>query len=391
MGKRVFLIVLDSFGIGAMEDAPQYGDGDVNTLGSAASSPYFHVPNMRKLGLFNLDGVTAGEPEPSPTAAMARMREASRGKDTTIGHWEIAGICSREPLPTYPDGFPEEVLDEFSRRTGRGVLCNRPCSGTEVIREYGAEHMRTGKLIVYTSADSVFQVAAHEQVVPLEELYRDCEAARGILRGKHGVGRVIARPFAGAEGAFVRTGGRHDYSLEPPGVTMLDQLKEAGYQVIAVGKIRDIFAGRGITSHRPAAGNREGIERTLECLKEDFEGLCFVNLVDFDMLYGHRNDVDGYAKALSEFDRALPGILAGLRGEDILMLTADHGCDPGYTVSTDHTREYTPLLMYGAGVEPVNYHTRETFADIGATVLQYFGITPAFSGSGLLQGGYKGE
>jgi len=384
--KRVFLIVLDSFGIGEMEDAAAYGDFQVSTIGSVASSDSFHVPNMRRMGLFNLEGVTVGEKVEAPIAAIARLKETSRGKDTTIGHWEIAGICSKKPLPTYPDGFPQEVLDEFSKRTGRGVLCNKPYSGTVVIQEYGEEHMRTGDLIVYTSADSVFQIAAHEEVVPVEQLYEYCRIAREILQGEHGVGRVIARPFVGAcSGAFTRTANRHDFSIEPPQVTMLDQLKAAGRDVIAVGKINDIFAGKGITEYVYTKGNEEGIERTLEYLETDFEGLCFVNLVDFDSLYGHRRDIEGYAKALTYFDTKLPEICAKMREGDILMITADHGCDPGYEQTTDHTREYVPLIIYGEKVKPVNYGTRETFADIGATVLQYFNIVPAFAGKDILE------
>ncbi len=382
--KRVFLIVLDSFGIGEMEDAEAYGDKGTNTLRSVSASPEFAMPNMRELGLFNLDGVTCGEKTAAPVARIARMKEASRGKDTTIGHWEIAGICSEKPLPTYPQGFPEEVLAPFRRATGRGVLCNMPYSGTEVIKVYGEEHVRTGDLIVYTSADSVFQIAAHEDVVPVETLYEYCKQAREILQGEHGVGRVIARPFTGADGNYTRTAGRHDFSLLPPGVTMLDQLQEAGKSVISVGKIKDIFAGKGITEAVYTKGNEEGIERTLAYLDQEFEGLCFVNLVDYDMLYGHRNDVDGYARALTYFDGRLPQILDKLGEEDILMITADHGCDPGYTVSTDHSREHTPFLMYGKPVTPGNLGTRETFADIGATVLSYFGIKPAFRGTSML-------
>lgn len=382
--KRVFLIVLDSFGIGELEDAAEYGDKGTNTLGSVSSSSEFDMPHMRKLGLFNIDGVTCREGVETPEARIARMKEASRGKDTTIGHWEIAGILSEKPLPTYPDGFPREILDAFSSATGRGVLCNKPYSGTEVIQKYGDEHVKTGDLIVYTSADSVFQIAAHEDVVPVETLYEYCTAARGILQGEHGVGRVIARPFIGTSGHYTRTPRRHDFSLEPPAVTMLDQLKAAGKDVISVGKIKDIFAGRGITDYVYTKGNEEGIERTLEYLDRDFEGLCFINLVDYDMLYGHRNDIDGYAKALTYFDHRLPEILYKLREDDILMITADHGCDPGYTVSTDHSREHTPFLMYGRNVVPANLGTRDTFADIGATVLDYFGITPQFAGSSML-------
>lgn len=382
--KRVFLIVLDSFGIGEMEDAEAYGDKGTNTLQSVASSSEFDMPNMKELGLFNIDGVTCREGVEQPTARIARMKEASKGKDTTIGHWEIAGIISKKPLPTYPNGFPQEILEAFSSATGRGVLCNKPYSGTEVIQKYGDEHVRTGNLIVYTSADSVFQIAAHEKVVPVETLYEYCQMAREILQGEHGVGRVIARPFVGTSGHYTRTPKRHDFSLEPPAVTMLDQLKAAGKDVISVGKIKDIFAGKGITDFVYTKGNEEGIEKTLEYLDRDFEGLCFINLVDYDMLYGHRNDIDGYARALTYFDYSLPELMQKLRDDDILMITADHGCDPGYTVSTDHSREYTPFLMYGKNVAPANLGTRETFADIGATVLDYFGITPQFMGNSML-------
>jgi phosphopentomutase len=386
MMKRVFLIVLDSFGIGEMPDAEAYGDINVNTLRSVSKSPYFHMEHMRDMGLFQIDGVGVREKTEHPTAAYARMTERSRGKDTTIGHWEIAGIYSPKPLPTYPNGFPEEVLEEFRLRTGRDILCNKPYSGTQVIADYGDEHVRTGKLIVYTSADSVFQIAAHEDVVPVEQLYDYCRIARQILQGEHGVGRVIARPFAGESGHYTRTPRRHDFSLLPPAVTMLDQLKAAGKDVIAVGKIQDIFVGKGITEHVYTSGNAEGIQQTLEYLDKDFEGLCFINLVDYDMLYGHRRDVDGYAKALAYFDEKLPEIQAHMRPEDILMITADHGCDPAYTKTTDHTREYTPFLMYGAPVVPGNRGTRPAFSDIGATVLDYFGIQPEFEGTSVLNG-----
>ena len=382
--KRVFLIVLDSFGIGEMEDAPSYGDVDVNTLRSVSSSSYFRVPNMKKLGLFNLDGVSVGEKEEAFIGRIARMKEASKGKDTTIGHFEIAGVYSGNPLPTYPNGFPKELLDEFSRLTGRGVLCNLPYSGTAVIAEYGDTHVKTGDLIVYTSADSVFQIAAHEDVVPVETLYEYCKIARKLLVGEHGVGRVIARPFIGESGNYTRTSRRHDFSIEPPTVTMLDQLSEAGKSVIGVGKIKDIFAGKGITEYVYTSGNAEGIEKTLEYLDKEFEGLCFINLVDYDMLYGHRRDVDGYAKALTAFDEKLPEIMGKLREDDILIITADHGCDPAYTKTTDHTREYTPMLMYGKKVAPANLGTRDTFADIGATVLDYFDIPAQFAGDSML-------
>lgn len=382
--KRVFLIVLDSFGIGEMGDAASYGDVNVNTLRSVSSSSYFHMPNIAELGLFGIDGVEVGHKVDKPRAIVARMAEASRGKDTTIGHWEIAGIRSDRPLPTYPEGFPKEIIQKFSEKTGRGVLCNKPYSGTEVLKVYGDEHVRTGNLIVYTSADSVFQIAAHEEVVPVEQLYEYCKLAREILQGEHGVGRVIARPFVGESGNYSRTSRRHDYSLLPPESTMLDRLSEAGRDVIAVGKIQDIFAGKGITEYTYTTGNEDGIEKTLEYLEQDFEGLCFVNLVDFDSLYGHRRDVDGYARALTYFDSKLPKILGKLREDDILMITADHGCDPTYQATTDHTREYTPFIMYGAKVKPANLGTRDTFADIAATVLDYFELKPGLTGKSML-------
>ena len=373
--KRVFLIVLDSFGIGQMPDAAAYGDINVNTLRSVSRSPYFHMENMKNMGLFNIDGVEVGEKTDHPTAAYTRMTERSRGKDTTIGHWEIAGIYSPKPLPTYPDGFPEDVLEEFRIRTGRDVLCNKPYSGTQVIADYGDEHVRTGKLIVYTSADSVFQIAAHEDVVPVEQLYDYCRIARQILQGEHGVGRVIARPFIGESGHYTRTPRRHDFSLLPPAVTMLDQLKAAGKDVIAVGKIQDIFVGKGITEHVYTSGNAEGIERTLEYLDKDFEGLCFINLVDYDMLYGHRRDVDGYAKALAYFDEKLPEIQAHMKPDDILMITADHGCDPSYTKTTDHTREYVPYLVCGKGVKAgTDLGTKLCFGTIAQTICEYLEV-----------------
>lgn len=381
--KRVFLIVLDSVGIGELPDAAEYGDAGSNTLLAVSKSRYFSMPNMRKLGLFNIDGVDIGAREPHPAGSFARMAELSKGKDTTIGHWEIAGIVSRTPLPVYPNGFPSELIKEFERRINRKTLCNRPYSGTEVIRDYGKQHLDTGDLIVYTSADSVFQVAAHEDVVPLETLYEYCRIARELLQGERGVGRVIARPFVGETGHFERTAGRHDFSLEPPGVTMLDQLEEAGYDVISIGKIADIFAGRGITKFQRTSGNEEGIAKTLSCMEQDFEGLCFTNLVDYDMLYGHRNDVDGYAKALSYFDAKIPEFLARMRKDDVFMITADHGCDPS-TPSTDHSREYTPFLMVGGDVCPgKNFGTRKGFCDIAATILHRFDISPKCQGSSM--------
>lgn len=382
--KRVFLIVLDSVGIGEMPDAADFGDEGSNTLKAASASSYFSMPNMQKLGLFNIDGVGIGEKETAPLGAFARMAEASKGKDTTVGHWEIAGVISNYALPTYPNGFPQELLEEFSKKTGRGILCNKPYSGTEVINEYGEAHLKTGALIVYTSADSVFQIAAHEGVIPVDTLYHYCQIARDMLTGAHGVGRVIARPFEGEAGAFMRTGRRHDFSLEPPGVTMLDQLKAAGLDVLGIGKVNDIFAGKGITKSTRTDGNPDGIQKTLTAMEEEFEGLCFVNLVDYDMLYGHRNDVSGYAKALTYFDERLPELLGKLQENDILMITADHGCDPS-TVSTDHSREYTPLVMFGNRIPAgLNLGTRNTFSDIGATVLSYFGITSQISGKSLV-------
>lgn len=382
--KRVILIVLDSFGIGAAPDAEAFHDAGTSTIRSCAKSPFFKLPNLKKIGLFNIDGVTVGEKEQDPIAGYARMQEASMGKDTTIGHWEIAGIKSLRPLPTYPNGFPKEILDEFSKRTGRGVLCNKPYSGTEVIKDYGDEHVKTGDLIVYTSADSVFQIAAHEDVVPVETLYDYCHIAREILQGEHGVGRVIARPFIGERGNYTRTPGRHDYSLKPPRDTMLNQIQKAGKDVLAIGKINDIFAGSGITEFVYTSGNEDGIDKTLEYLKRDFDGLLFVNLVDYDMLYGHRRDIDGYAKALAYFDEKLPMILSRLRDDDVLMLTADHGCDPGYQLSTDHTREYTPYIFYGKHIKSGNYGTKDTFADIAATVLHLLNLENNTDGQSLL-------
>ncbi len=372
MKKRVFLIVLDSMGIGELPDAREWGDEGSNTLGAIRNHPAFHCPNLQRLGLFDIDGVGGGTGH--ALASYARMREASAGKDTTIGHWEIAGVISSQPLPVYPNGFPDEVMEAFSALTGRGWLCNLPYSGTEVIRDYGEEHLRTGKLIVYTSADSVFQIAAHEDVVPIAELERCCKLARGLLTGKHGVGRVIARPFAG-EYPFVRTPRRHDYSILPPQSTAVDLLQKNGYDTVAIGKIFDIFAGRGFTQSIRTVNNRDGMEQTLAMLQADFSGLCFVNLVDFDSVYGHRNDVAGYAAAMTEFDEQLGQLLPLLREDDLLLITADHGCDPS-TPSTDHSREYTPMLCYGKTIRSnVNLGTGASFADISATILEYFGCS----------------
>jgi phosphopentomutase len=374
--KRIFLIVLDSFGIGAMPDAVSFGDVDVNTLRSCATCDKLQVPNMIAAGLGNIDGVDCLPKTATPVGAYARLTERSMGKDTTIGHWEIAGIVSDRPLPTYPDGFPEEILAPFRAATGRGVLANAPWSGTAVLDAYGEEHMRTGDLIVYTSADSVFQIAAHEEIVPPEKLYEYCRIARELLIGKHGVGRVIARPFVGGgKGDFRRTANRHDFSLEPPAPTMLDAIKAAGLDSIAVGKIHDIFAGHGDTEHVYNTSNANGMEHALHYARKDFNGLCFVNLVDFDMVYGHRRDVDGYAAALSAFDAWLGEFIKQLREDDLVMITADHGCDPAYRVSTDHTREYVPLLALGKAVKPVNLGTRASFADIAATVTELLGVS----------------
>ncbi len=372
--KRVFLIVLDSFGIGQMPDSESFGDVNVNTLRSCAKSAKLRLPNMIKAGLGNIDGVDCLPKAEKPTGAYGRMAEASMGKDTTIGHWEIAGIVSDDPLPTYPNGFPEEILKPFREQTGRGVLANAPWSGTEVIEKFGAEHMRTGDLIVYTSADSVFQIAAHEDIVPPEQLYAYCRIARKLLKGKHGVGRVIARPFIGQPGSFKRTANRHDFSLEPPAVTLPEAVKQAGLASIGVGKIHDIFAGQGLTEHVYNESNLNGMEHAMRYAKQDFTGLCFVNLVDFDMVYGHRRDIDGYAAALSEFDAWLPEFMAQLGEEDVVIITADHGCDPGYTATTDHTREYVPVLVLGKKVTPCNLGTRTTFADIAATVAQLLNV-----------------
>ena len=372
--KRVFLFVLDSCGCGEMPDAASFGDYGVNTLKSCSTSDKLHIPNMLACGLGNIDNVDYLPKAEHQTGACARLKEASMGKDTTIGHWEIAGLVSPDPLPTYPNGFPEELLKPFREATGRGVLANAPWSGTEVINKYGAEHLRTGDLIVYTSADSVFQIAAHEDIVPLEELYEDCRKARAILRGRHGVGRVIARPFIGSgNGHYTRTTNRHDFSLEPPRPTLLDAVKDAGQDVIAVGKISDIFAGQGVTEKILTKGNTDGLAKTLALADRDFRGLCFVNLVDFDMLYGHRRDPAGYAGALNEFDAWLPGFLARLGPVDLVMITADHGCDPCFLKTTDHTREYVPLLVLGQAVKPVNLGTRRGFCDIAATAAACLG------------------
>lgn len=374
MAKRVFWIVLDSCGIGYEPDAHEFGDVGADTLRRIHTSAAFSAHHLIALGLSNVDGIDYLEKVDAPLGAYARLRELSRGKDTTIGHWELSGIISPAPLPTYPNGFPRELLEEFSRRVGRGVLCNLPYSGTDVIRDYGEEHLKTGDLIVYTSADSVFQIAAHEDLVPPETLYEYCRIARELLVGEHAVGRVIARPFIGTPGNFKRTANRHDFSLEPPKRTVLDAVCESGKSVISVGKIRDIFVGRGITDSHFTHSNTEGMQKTLEIAKSDFEGLCFTNLVDFDMLYGHRQDIDGYAAALAAFNDFLPTLMAELKADDLLLITADHGCDPG-DASTDHTREYVPLLVYGQSVRPMNLGTLMGFTHVSKIVADALGVS----------------
>ena len=384
--KRVFIIVLDSFGIGNEPDAADFGDGKCNTLASLTTSPELHAPNLTKLGLFNIDGVGCGTPADSPIGTFARLRELSRGKDTTIGHWEIAGIVSEQPMPTYPNGFPPEILARLSAACdGKKMLCNKPYSGTQVIHDYGREQEETGGLIVYTSADSVLQIAANEADVPVERLYEYCRAAREIMQGEHGVGRIIARPYVGSYPNYERTAHRHDFSLDPTGDTMMDALVRKGCEVIGVGKISDIFAGRGITrSTGVNESNADGMEKTLRIQQEAFTGLCFVNLVDFDMAYGHRRDIAGYARATTEFDVQLGTFMENMREDDVLMITADHGCDPG-APGTDHTREYVPLLVYGARIRPnTNLGTYPTFAMIGATVADMFDAPLTTKGESLL-------
>ena len=386
MAKRVFLIVLDSCGCGEMPDSAEFGDAGSNTLRACTASSRLDIPTLSKMGIFNIDSVDCGTPVPAPTAAYGRMAEKSRGKDTTIGHWELAGLISPHPLPTFPDGFPADFIQAFEEKTGRKVLCNKPYSGTEVIRDYGREQKETGGLICYTSADSVFQIAANEADIPPEELYRICEIAREMLTGPElGVGRVIARPYTGEYPNYVRTSNRHDFSLLPPAPTLLDALKQAGLATIGVGKIYDIFAGQGITEMVRNKSNADGMEHTLHYAAQDFEGLCFVNLVDFDMLYGHRNDVDGYAAALTEFDGQLRELLPMLKEDDLLFITADHGCDPS-TPSTDHSREHVPLLAYGAKMKAgYNLGTRSTYADLAATVAEYFGVKANIAGTSFLR------
>jgi phosphopentomutase len=379
---RVTLIVLDSVGVGELPDAERYGDAGSDTLANTAQAVGgLRLPNLQRLGLGNIHAILGIPPEAAPQGAYGRMAELSAGKDTTIGHWEIAGVVSPKPLPTYPHGFPPGVIAEYERRIGRKTLGNYPASGTVIIDELGPEHVRTGYPIVYTSADSVFQVAAHEEVIPIEELYRICRIAREMLTGEHNVGRVIARPFVGPPGAFQRTDRRRDFSAPPPQRTLLDHVVQAGQMVWAVGKIEDIFAGQGISHAVHTHDNADGVDQTLEALRQAGHGLIFTNLVDFDMLYGHRNNAPGYAAALQAVDARVPELLGALRGDDVLVFTADHGCDPT-TPSTDHSREYVPLLVYGQSVRPgVDLDTRASFADLGATIAEWLGLEPLPAGT----------
>ncbi|WP_029688984.1 phosphopentomutase [Thermoanaerobacter sp. A7A] len=385
MFKRVILIVLDSVGVGELPDAYKFGDEGSNTLGHVTEKTGIGLPNMGKLGLGNIIPLKSVPENPNAVGGYGKMAEKSAGKDTTTGHWEIAGLFIEKPFPTYPHGFPEEIIKEFEKRIGRKVLGNKPASGTEIIKELGEEHVKTGFPIVYTSADSVFQVAAHEDVIPLEELYRICEIAREILKDDHAVGRVIARPFTGTPGNFVRTGNRRDFSLKPFEPTVLDMLREEGYEVFAIGKIEDIFAGQGITRKNHTTNNEEGITATIKAMDNIKKGLIFTNLVDFDMLYGHRNDVEGYAKALKHFDNGLQEIMGKLTKEDLLIITADHGCDPT-TPSTDHSREYVPLLVYSPLMtHGVNLGVRSTYSDVAATISEIFKVGPTKHGTSFLR------
>lgn len=373
--KRVFLIVLDSFGIGEAPDADKFGDVGANTLRTISGSPKFNCPNMTKLGLFNVEGTDYKEGVENPIGMYGKMQEESMGKDTIIGHWELAGLVSHKPMPTFPQGFPDSFVKEFEKKTGRKCLCNKPYSGTEVIKDYGEEHMKTGALILYTSADSVCQIAANGSIVPVEELYEYCRMAREMLTGDMAVGRVIARPFDGTnKDDFKRTTRRHDFALSPFADTMLDKITNSGKEVISIGKIVDIFNNRGITKFYRTTGNQEGMEKIAQVAKEDFNGLCFLNLVDFDMLYGHRRNIEGYANAATEFDRFLGGFMEQLRDEDLLIITADHGCDPAFTMTTDHTREYVPLLIYNKNIKPKNLGIIKGFSYVSKVVCESLNI-----------------
>ncbi|MDK2896420.1 MAG: phosphopentomutase [Candidatus Atribacteria bacterium] len=371
---RSLLIVLDGAGIGELPDAAEFGDEGASTIPHVASSVGgLSLPNLEKMGLGAIAPIAGVSPK-GTAGGYGKMEEQSAGKDTTTGHWEIAGLILEKEFPTYPQGFPAEIIDVFSQKIGRGVIGNYPASGTAIIEELGQEHMETGKPIVYTSADSVFQVAAHEEIIPVEELYRYCKIAREILTGEHAVARVIARPFVGKPGAFVRTKRRRDFSLPPPSATILDILAESGFEVMAVGKIDDIFAGKGITQSIHVVNNRETIDGVLKFMTGGERGLIFANLVEFDMNYGHRNDPAGFARALEDFDKWLMEILKAMTDEDLLIITADHGCDPT-APGTDHTREYVPLLAYYPGLNKrVNLGIRQSFADIAATLAKIFGV-----------------
>lgn len=384
--RRIALIVLDSVGIGELPDAPDFGDAGAHTLGHICDRvDHFRLPHLESFGLGNIAPLSKVPPVDKPQAYYGKMAEVSVGKDTMTGHWELMGLKVTVPFQTYPQGFPAALLEEFMRRTGRGVLGNKPASGTEIMDELGREHMKTGAWIVYTSADSVFQIAAHEEVVPLEELYRACQIARELtLRPEYAVGRVIARPFIGRPGAFKRTPNRHDYAVKPPAPTVMNRLAEAGLACISVGKINDIFSGEGVTQSYPTKSNADGIDRTIQVLQSDFTGLAFTNLVDFDSLYGHRRDAEGYARALMEFDSRLPDIAAGIGHDDLLILTADHGNDPVHH-GTDHTREYVPLLLYSPSLQqPASVGVRSTFADVGALIADNFGVAPMSHGRSFL-------
>ncbi|NLI93571.1 MAG: phosphopentomutase [Peptococcaceae bacterium] len=389
--RRVILLIMDSVGIGAMPDAKDYGDEGSNTLSNISKElGGINIPNLKKLGIGNIIDIPFLSPENTPSACYGKMAEKSKGKDTTTGHWEQMGLITEQPFPTFPEGFPAEFIRDFEKRIGREVLGNTVASGTEIIQRLGPEHVRTGKPIVYTSADSVFQIAAHEEVIPLDELMNICRVAREMLVGELNVSRVIARPFVGTEGNFQRTTNRHDFSIVPPHATLLDHIIEGNQKVLAVGKINDIFAGRGISETVSTKGNMDGVEKTIQFLQRDDPGLIFTNLVDFDMVYGHRNNVKGYALALEELDARIPSVMEALKDDDILVISADHGCDPT-TSSTDHSREYVPLLVYGKKIKRgVNLGTRSTFADVGATIAEILSVKPLLQGKSFFSE-IKGE
>lgn len=391
MDKKVILIVLDSVGVGELPDAPNYGDVGSDTLGNISKAVGgIRLPNMEKLGLGNITGIKNIIKVENPTGSFGKCEELSIGKDTVTGHWEIAGVVLKKPLNTYPNGFPEDIVKEFEDRIERKVIGNKVASGTEIIKELGEEHIKTGYPIVYTSADSVFQIAAHEDVISLEELYKMCLVAREIFIGEKAIGRIIARPFIGKDGAFTRTSNRRDFALDPFDKTMLDYIKEKGLNVMSVGKIEDIYNKRGITDAVHIKNNMDGVDKTLEYMKEDKKGLIFTNLVDFDMLYGHRNDVQGYAKALVDFDNRMPEIISLMKDEDILILTADHGCDPT-TTSTDHSREHIPVLIYGKRIKSgINIGIRKSYSDIGKTILDLLNVENDLYGESFAKQIWKG-